>query len=158
MTLKQWAIAIITPLCLSLPVQAMTASQKVEVERQVKQSDGSETIVLGAPDKVLPGDMMVYTVSYHNDKQDVTENFRLDMPIPSEITYVEGSADRANTNVLYSADDGATFKSRDSLEVTSLSGGTRRASTSDITHIRWTLSEDVKPGDRGEIQFKGRLK
>jgi len=40
----------------------MTASQKVEVERQIKQNDGSVQIVMTPPNKVLPGDMLVYTL------------------------------------------------------------------------------------------------
>ena len=157
MNFKHWAIAIIAPICFALPAQAMTASQKVEVERQVKQSDGSLKTIMTAPDKVLPGDVMVYTVSYYNNKQDVTENFRLDMPIPREITFTEGSANRENANVLYSVDNGATYQSRDALRMTLPTGESRAASASDITHIRWTLNNDIQPGERGEIRFKGRL-
>ena len=155
--LKHWAIAIITPFCLVLPAQAMTASQKVEVERKVKQSDGSVQTVMTAPDKVLPGDLMVYTVSYHNNKQEITENFRLDMPVPAEITYSEGSAIRDNAAVLYSVDNGQTYQSRETLRMSLPNGETRAAGASDITHIRWTLSNSIQPGERGEITFKGRL-
>jgi len=157
MKFKHWAIAIITPICLALPAQAMTASQKVEVERKVKQSDGSVQTVMTAPDKVLPGDVMVYTVNYYNDKQDVTDNFRLDMPVPSEITYAEGSANRDNAAVLYSVDNGQTYQSREALRMSLPNGETRAAGASDITHIRWTLSNSIQPGERGEITFKGRL-
>lgn len=146
------------PLTLALPVQAMTATQKVEVEQEVQQADGSLLTVVRAPEKVLPGDMMVYTVSYYNDKQDVTDNFQLDMPIPSQIVYIEGSADRSGANVLYSVDNGQTFQSRNRLSVISPDGASRTASAQDITHIRWTLSESIQPGEGGEIKYKGRLK
>lgn len=156
--LQRVALTLLLPLCLVLPVHAMTASQKVEVERQVKQADGTTQTVLTPPDTVLPGDMLVYTVSYFNDKQDVTDNFRLDMPIPAEIAYLEGSAELENANILYSTDNGETFKSRESLEVRLPSGASRLAAASDITHIRWTLTQSLQPGDQGEIRFKGRLK
>lgn len=156
--LLRTAFTFIAPLCLVLPAAAMTASQKVEVERQIKQNDGSVQIVMTPPNKVLPGDMLVYTVNYINDKSEVTDNFRLDMPVPSEIAYIEGSADIESANVLYSVDNGATFKTRDSLQVNLPSGDTRLAAASEITHIRWILIESLKPGDQGEIKFKGRLK
>jgi len=117
--LLRTAFTFIAPLCLVLPAAAMTASQKVEVERQIKQNDGSVQIV---------------------------------------IAYIEGSADIESANVLYSVDNGATFKTRDSLQVNLPSGDTRLAAASEITHIRWILIESLKPGDQGEIKFKGRLK
>lgn len=143
---------------MAVPAYAMTASQTVEVERQVKQADGSVAVIVEAPNKVLPGDMLVYTVDFYNDKDEVTENFRLDMPVPEEITYLEGSADKAGATVLYSVDNGGTFQSRDNLAVNLVTGGSRTAIAADITHIRWTLSGNVNPGERGEIKFKGRLK
>ena len=57
------------PLMLTLPAQAMTATQRVEVEQEVQQADGSFLTVMKTPEQVLPGDLMVYTVSYFNDKQ-----------------------------------------------------------------------------------------
>ena len=146
------------PLMLTLPAQAMTATQRVEVEQEVQQADGSFLTVMKTPEQVLPGDLMVYTVSYFNDKQDVTDNFQLDMPIPAEITYIEGSADLSGARVVYSVDNGQTFTSRNALSVVSSTGETRAASANDITHIRWTLSQSIQPGNGGEIRFKGRLK
>jgi len=143
---------------MAMPAHAMTASQKVEVERKVTQSDGRVDVVLTPPDKVLPGDMLVYTVSYYNDKQEVTNNFRLDMPVPAEVTYLEGSAERDNTVVLFSIDNGQSFKPRERLLVNLEAGGTRSAVSEDITHIRWTLTRDLNPGDRGEMSFRGQLK
>lgn len=143
---------------MAMPAHAMTASQKVEVERKVTQGDGRVDVVLTPPDKVLPGDMLVYTVSYYNDKQEVTNNFRLDMPVPAEVTYLEGSAERDNTVVLFSIDNGQSFKPRERLLVNLEAGGTRSAVSEDITHIRWTLTRDLNPGDRGEMSFRGQLK
>jgi hypothetical protein len=142
----------------ALPAQAMTAAQKVEVEREVTQEDGRVEIITAPPSTVVPGDMLVYTVDYFNDKTEVTDNFRIDMPIPSEITYLEGSAQRENAVILYSVDKGASFKQRENLLINLAEGGTRPASAEDITHIRWTLTETVNPGDRGKMSFKGRLK
>lgn len=148
----------LSAILIALPAQAMTASQKVEVERKVTQADGQVDVVLTPPDKVLPGDMLVYTVNYYNDKQEVTNNFRLDMPVPAEVTYLEGSAQRDNAVVLFSIDNGQTFKPRERLLVNLDTGGTRSAVSEEITHIRWTLTQDLNPGDRGEMSFRGQLK
>lgn len=151
-------LALSTSALLSVSAYAMTASQKVEVEHQVKQPNGDVTFVTTAPDKVLPGDTLIYTVNFHNDKNEVTENFRIDMPVPAEIIYLEGTALRDDAIVLYSVDGGNNYQAREQLSVRVAEGGTRAAVAEDITHIRWTLTEKIQPGDRGDIKFKGRLK
>ena len=150
--------ALSAALLLSVNAAAMTASQKVEVERQIKQPNGQVQIVTSPPDKVLPGDTLIYTVDFHNDKNEITDGFRIDMPVPAEIIYLEGSAQRSDAVVLYSVDGGNNYQQRDQLTVRVAEGGTRSAVAEDITHIRWTLTNKVMPGDRGEIKFKGRLK
>jgi len=154
----QSLLVLTSAILLALPAQAMTASQTVEVERTVTQEDGSVDIVVAAPDKVIPGDLLIYTVNYFNDENDVTSNFRIDMPVPAEITYLEGSAQRDDAVVLFSIDDGKSFAPRETLIVNLEGGSTRSALSEDITHIRWTLKQDVNPGDRGQMSFKGRLK
>jgi len=154
----QSLLILLSTVLMAMPAYGMTASQKVEVERKVTQSDGRVDVVLTPPDKVLPGDMLVYTVNYYNDKQEVTNNFRLDMPVPAEVTYLEGSAERDNMVVLFSVDNGQSFKPRERLLVNLEAGGTRLAVSEDITHIRWTLTQDLNPGDRGEMSFRGQLK
>lgn len=159
--LKNLAIlttALSASLLLSVPAVAMTASQKVEVERQVTQPNGDVLIVTEAPNTVVPGDTLIYTVDFHNDKEEITENFRIDMPVPTEVTYIEGTAVRDDAVVLYSVDGGLRYEARNVLTVETAEGETRSAVAEDITHIRWTLSRDVMPGDRGEIKFKGQLK
>jgi len=136
----------------------MTASQTVKVERQIRADDGSVTTILAAPEKVVPGDKLVYTVNYLNDRDEVTEDFRLDMPIPNQLVYIEGSANVEGAVVLYSIDGGTKFLPRADLVVATQDGGTRAANAADITHIRWTLQQGVGPGEAGQVQFKGQLK
>lgn len=143
---------------LSVSAYAMSAVHKVEVEHQVKQANGDVTFVTTPTDKVLPGDTIVYTVDFHNDKNEVTENFRIEMGVPAEMIYLEGTALRDDTIVLYSVDGGSNYQVREELSVRVAEGGTRPAVAEDITNIRWTLTEKMQPGDRGHVKFKGRLK
>ena len=126
---------------LSVSAYAMSAVHKVEVEHQVKQANGDVTFVTTPTDKVLPGDTIVYTVDFHNDKNEVTENFRIEMGVPAEMIYLEGTALRDDTIVLYSVDGGSNYQVREELSVRVAEGGTRPAVAEDITNIRWTLTE-----------------
>jgi len=140
------------------PAMALTASQTVQKEVRVTQADGTETISYQAADLVVPGERIVYTLNYNNDKAEPASNLVLTMPVPEVVNYEDGTADRDGTSVVYSADGGKTFKSRDALMVQALNNELRKASAEDITHIRWTIKGPVNPGSSGALVFKGILK
>ena len=139
-------------------VQAMTASQTVQVERIVKLADGTVQVKYEKPDTVVPGDRLVYTVNYLNDKNETSESLRLDMPVPEQLTYIDGSADIEGADVVYSIDGGQNYALRPDLIVSDAQGNRRAAKAEDITHIRWTLINDVLPGESGAVKFRARLK
>ena len=137
---------------------ALTATQTVQREVIVTQQDGTEDIIREAATTALPGERIVYSLNYFNDAEQPAENIVLTMPIPVEITYMEGSAVSDDTKVQYSVDDGKTFAERGKLQVAEEDGSMRLAEANDITHIRWEVTEAVAPGARGVIEFKGLLK
>lgn len=137
---------------------ALTATQTVEREVIVQNADGSQTVKREKADLVTPGDKVVYSLNYYNDKEETAANIVLVMPVPTEISYVEGSAEVDNTLTVYSADGGQTFEARDVLKVQSADGAFRVARAEDITHIRWTVGSAIIPGGTGTLSFSGRLK
>ena len=82
---------------------------------------------------VIPGERVVYTLSYTNDDAAPATDLILTMPVPSEIKYMDGSATLDGARVVYSADDGKTFASRTGLRVIGLDGNSRTALSEDIT-------------------------
>ena len=143
---------------LASSANAMEAVQRVEREVVVTQADGSQTVQRLAADEVTPGETIIYTLDYVNTQSDAVSDLVLAMPVPDEIVFDEGSADRAGARVEYSADGGQTFSDRLALMVRMEGGATRSAGSEDITTVRWTLSEAVQPGERGEVTFRGRLR
>jgi len=137
---------------------ALTAQQTVEREVVVKQADGTEAVKREKADMVTPGDKVVYTLSYYNDEREPADNIVLVMPIPGEIKYLEGSADMKHARTAYSADGGKTFYERQSLKVLQADGRSQTASATDITHVRWSVSTAVAPGESGTLSFSGQLK
>lgn len=141
-----------------ISANALTATQKVEKEITVQQADGTSATKRVSAAEVTPGEKIVYTVAYTNDSAEAATDIVLAMPVPSDVRFLEGTADREGAIVRYSADGGTTFVERDALVLPAVGGGTRAASSDDITHIQWRIAGPVPAGSKDEILFKARLK
>lgn len=138
--------------------EALTATQKVEKEITVQQADGTSVTKRVSADQVTPGEKVVYTVNFLNDSAEPASDLVLAMPVPSDIRFLEGSADRDGAVVKYSVDGGVSFIDRDALTLPAVGGGTRPARADDITHIQWRIAGPVPVGASDAVAFKGRLK
>ncbi len=136
---------------------ALTAEQIVEREIIIKNADGSETIKRAKADMVTPGERIVYSLNYYNDKAEPAENIVLVMPVPAEVNLLDGSADAQGVGTTYSVDGGQSFGARDELMVEEEDKTMRQAKAEDITHIRWVVAS-VSPGESGSLVYKGLLK
>ncbi len=143
---------------MSASALALTAEQTVEREVTVQNADGSQSVKREKADLVTPGDKVVYSLNYYNEKSEAAENIVLVMPIPTEVKYIDGSADAQSVITVYSVDGGKNFADRAVLQVSLEDGQSRTARAEDITHIRWTVSNAIAPGARGSLSFKGQLK
>lgn len=100
---------------------------------------------------------MIYSLRFRNASAAPAQSVVLVMPVPPEITYVEGSVAGEGSSVTFSTDDGATYLARGRLTVTE-DGAERPANNADITHIKWMLSAPLAPAKEGEVSFRGVLK
>jgi len=152
------ALIAATSLMASVSASALTAKQSVEKEIVVQMPDGTENVTRAPAELVVPGERVVYTLSFTNDDAAPASDLVLTMPVPSEIKYMDGSATEAGAKIVYSADGGQTFATRAALRKTGLDGNVRSANADDITHIRWTVAGPVAVGETGNLSFKGILK
>ena len=136
---------------------AMTAEQIVEREVVVRGKDGAETVKRQTADKVTPGETVVYSIRYRNDAAEPASGIVLVMPVPKEVSYVEGSVAGGDASVSFSADGGKTYVARGRLTIEE-GGASRPARGDEITHIRWTLAEPVPAKADGEVSYKGILR
>jgi uncharacterized repeat protein (TIGR01451 family) len=134
-------------------VQLQTAVAK---EQRTVDDTGETSIELVAADEVVPGDVVIYTVTYKNVSDESVENITVTNPIPPQLTYVPDSSFSPGADVQYSADGGATWGELSELVVAD--GDAERAATAeDLTHIRWRLSGELEPGNQGFARFRARL-
>ena len=128
----------------------------VQKELVTVDADGNESRELIAADSVVPGDTVVYTITFTNIGDEDADNIVVTNPIAAELAYVDGSAFGANTTIEFSVDGGATWGASDSLTV--VDGGVERAATgSDFTHIRWVVNGTLPAGRQGTARFAAVL-
>ena len=135
-----------------LNVQTVVQKEQVEVDEA-----GNKKTVLVDADKVVPGEHVVYTITFRNIGDEPAENVVITNPIDANLTYIEGSAFGPGMDIQFSVDGGKTFGSLDALKVTE-DGTERPAEAKDVTHIRWVMHEDLAAGAQGNARFAAVLK
>ncbi|MEO0998511.1 MAG: hypothetical protein AAFX58_13420 [Pseudomonadota bacterium] len=128
----------------------------VQMERTVTNTAGETTTELVPVESVVPGEEVVYTVTYTNVSDGVTDNIVITNPIPRELTYVQGSAFGPGTEIAFSVDGGKTYASPEQLVI--VDGALERpALPGDFTNIRWVVQNSLDAGSRGFARFRARL-
>jgi len=127
MSINRFSAFVLTTAALAFGVSAnaLTATQKVQKEITVEQADGSSVTQLVPAGEVTPGEKIVYTVEVLNDSDSPASDLVLAMPVPTDIRFLEGTADKSGAIVKYSTDDGVSFKARDALVLPAVGGGTK---------------------------------
>ena len=130
-----------------------TVVQKEEVT--VNDSGETERRLVSA-DTVLPGDDVVYTITFTNVSDEKAENVIITNPISENLTYIEGSAFAPGTLIEFSVDGGNSFAAAAELTVAD-NGAERPAEPDDFTHVRWTMQNELDAGAQGMARFRARL-
>ena len=133
----------------SLEVQ--TVVQKLHEQLD---ENGERTTELVAVDTAVPGDEVVYTVTFANVGAQPAENIRITNPIPPQMRYVSGTAFGPGTEVEYSVDGGTTWGPAPVLRVRTDAGVERLAVPDDYPHIRWALHTPLDVGERSFARFR----
>lgn len=113
-----------------------------------------------AGDAVLPGDVVLYRLTFTNVESTPVRNIVLGNPIPQGLEYVPGSAAPGfeGASVQFSIDGGQTFSSRPMIDRV-VDGRRQRvpAPPETYTNVRWTLGDWVQPGDQVRAEFRATL-
>jgi uncharacterized repeat protein (TIGR01451 family) len=128
-----------------------------EMEVEVVNEDGQKETQRVPAAKVVPGDVVIYTIYYTNDGPDPAENFVITNPVPEHMVYLAESAGGENTEIAFSIDDGKSYSVPTDLTITDSEGNKKAAGASDYTHIRWVLDKPVAPQKTGYVFFKAQL-
>lgn len=135
-----------------LNVKTVVSTEEVTIDE-----NGDRHTQLVDATTVVPGDEVVYTVTFSNVSDEPAENVVITNPLAAEMTYVVGSAFGPGSDIVFSVDGGKSFASPEKLFVTK-SGVEHPASADDYTHIRWVMNNEIVAGAQGMARFKARLK
>lgn len=114
----------------------------------------------GDPNTVLPGDVVLYRLTFTNTTDVPVRNVEFKDPIPAGFRLVleSATADRDDVVVTYSIDGGQIYSAEPMIEV--LVDGervTRLAPPELFTHIRWLVTGWVQPGAQVTAEFRAQL-
>ena len=155
----QMAAALLSSLWLVPALADVALSTTVQKIERVTAEDGTVTTRFVAPEKVVPGDEMHYTITFHNAGGAPVDagSVVITNPIPENTVYLGDSAFGAGTQITYSVDGVEHFAAPDKLTVMR-DGQEVPASSADYTAIRWTFGPSLAADAQGYVSFNVRLK
>lgn len=128
-----------------------------EMEKTVVNAEGEKEIVRVQAAKVLPGNEIIFTITYENISDQAIDNVVIVNPVPEHMFYKDGSASGKDTDITFSVDNGKAYNKPDKLKVMGEDGKERKAEASEYTDIRWVVKSSIKPGENGRVEFKAEL-
>ena len=147
------------PAALSGQATSEQISVRVVAEVQTRLSEhGRQVTTLLPADKVVPGDLVIYTLEAKNVGPMSIDAPTVVQPVPAHMVYVRESATGPGAFITFSVDNGISFDIPENLKVTGLDGKMRAAAAADYTHIRWQLRSLVKANSVAFLRFRARVK
>ena len=141
--------------------QTVVLTSEAHIERTEIGADGKEKQVLKNPNDVIvvPGDKVVFALSYVNKGTEAASGFRATNPMPGPVQFVSAAEEWAEVSV----DGGKSWGKLAGLKVTvpGVDGSAtteRAASAEDVTHVRWVFAEPIAPGAKGSVSYRGLIK
>ncbi len=144
-----------------LPAMAMAAANvavSITAEKEVVVTESGKKVTKAIPaGEFVPGDTIIYTITYVNTGNETATNAVIDDPIPQGTNYIANSATGAGADVTFSIDKGKTYK-KPALLVREAGKKEKRPAPPELyTNIRWTVAT-IPAGANGKLGFKVRVK
>lgn len=150
--------AVLAAIAMTLSVPAFAGGISLETRvlkaETVRLPGGGTAEKLVPAARAVPGDPMVYVLAYRNDAAQPVTDVVLDSPVPATMIY-RGAGAGAEPQL---STDGRTFARLADLVVTGPGGVRRPARLSDVTHVRWHITNPIAAGAAGEVSFHAALR
>ena len=155
MKLSVALIALLAPVAaLAAGPEHVALSTHVMVEHLKKGPDGKPVMVREEPKHVVPGDTLIFDLSYRNTGVQPATGFTITDSLPKDVAFAGGESEGAT----FSVDGGRTWGPLAALRIAQPNGGSRTATLADVTHVRWALARPIPAGSTGSVSFRGTVK
>jgi uncharacterized repeat protein (TIGR01451 family) len=152
--------AILTAAAVLLLSPPAFAQQALVITAENQMAGDATHQALDDPNTLLPGDVILYRLTFTNTTDVRVRNIEFKDPLPGGLHYLEGTAtaDQEDVTITFSIDGGQMFVAQPMIE-TVIDGErvTRPAPPEMYTHIRWLVSSWVEPGAQVTAEFKAQL-
>ena len=126
-------------------------------EVMVRDEKGIERIEMREVGAARPGDTLVYTITYTNRGDQPALSPRVQDEIPEGTQLVPDGWNTGGSALAVSVDGGSTFSQYPVRRPVKLADGSLREQEVNLdsyTHVRWSSSEPLPPGESREVSFK----
>ncbi|WP_022682922.1 DUF11 domain-containing protein [Sphingobium bisphenolivorans] len=133
--------------------QDIRLSRQMFVERVATDINGRERRILTSAERPQPGDQLVFVVNWRNQGSQPLHGVAVTDPVPRGT-----SLSLADPMMQVSVDGGQRWGRLEELWLPTPLGGTRRATSRDVTHVRWTMPARISPGERGRLSYRAIMR
>ena len=156
-------VSIIVSVLITSPAfAAPKVDVKIVSEKEISVQINGKTELKRVPaENIDPGEIIINTINFNNSGDEEANNIVLNIPLPTELSYIAGTAKGEGSNVTFSIDGGKSYKRASLLtyEVVLANGKrqSRKATPDSYTHIRWVVNS-IPSGGVGSVSYRGRVK
>jgi len=132
----------------------------IEAVKVIVGERGEESFL--PADEARPQDVIEYRLKYANNGEAGVQNVSIVDPVPAGVQYIEKSAKAAGKGLVeFSVDSGKTFHTWP-VKVKKVAADGREnwvnATPDMVTHIRWTVSGELKPAKDVTFSYRAKVK
>ncbi len=146
--------ALAVPTALFAQAQSVAIVSKAFVVKQIPDGPGKTKNTLIIPERVLPGEALVFMLEYKNTGAKPAAAFVINNPIPANVIYTGVEQPWAEVSV----DRGKTFGQLATLKVAKGDGTMRAALPTDVTAVLWKFAQPIAPASEGRVMYYAMVK
>jgi uncharacterized repeat protein (TIGR01451 family) len=145
---------ILATLSILLFTKVISADNELKVNTRILQEVSTNSMQLKSLDEAIPNSVVAYEHTLSNPTITVATDLVFTDIVPQHTTFVAGSANCQDCEILYSI-DGEIFEKAFEL-FTYDSGSLRVARPNEYRHIRWIIKK-INPNSKQKIIFKTKI-